>query len=132
MAGGLRSATDQCAEISELLLTLEKSNPTPEPAKSAKLNGVWTLQYAGALGAGVVDSPTREIALSIYSSSYSAGVLQQLLSKLPFDAGLQDVTSEPRLPSKPLVLPCRLALTPLRAGHSYDCFTGGGAATCNH
>jgi len=84
---GLKTKPDT-GQFGECLLALERGNPTPEPARSSLLNGVWSLQYAGALSAGVVDSPTREIALSIYSSSYSAGVLQQLLSKLPFDAGL--------------------------------------------
>lgn len=79
-------------EINELLLQLERDNPTEAAAQSTLLNGVWELQYAGSLAPGIIDSPTRELALSIYSSSYSAGVLKELLRKLPFDASLDMVT----------------------------------------
>lgn len=70
-------------EIGELLLKLERTNPTSEPARSQLLNGVWELQFAGAPGPGLVDSPTRELALSLYSAGYSPGALLQLLKKLP-------------------------------------------------
>jgi len=89
---GLRTPKDLQGDINEALLTIERTNPTSSPAQSPLLNGVWALQYAGALAPGVVDSPTRELALSIYSSSYNAGVLKELLNKLPFDASLNDVT----------------------------------------
>ncbi|KAL3916324.1 MAG: hypothetical protein SGPRY_006872, partial [Prymnesium sp.] len=93
LSDGLRtSAADQQGEINELLLQLERDNPTEAAAQSTLLNGVWELQYAGSLAPGIIDSPTRELALSIYSSSYSAGVLKELLRKLPFDASLDMVT----------------------------------------
>mmetsp|Transcript_47142 Transcript_47142/g.108316 ORF Transcript_47142/g.108316 Transcript_47142/m.108316 type:complete len:253 (-) Transcript_47142:48-806(-) len=90
---GLRSsAKAQQGPINEVLLELERTNPTAAAAQSPLLNGVWSLAYAGAQAPGMLDSPTREIALSLYSSSYSPGLLQQLLRKLPFDASLDEVT----------------------------------------
>lgn len=80
------------AEVGELLLRLERENPTAEPARSLLLNGVWDLRYTGGLAAGMVDSPTRELALGIYSAPFSAGVLKQLLPKLPFGSELQGVS----------------------------------------
>ena len=91
LSGGLQTPSDMQGEINEVLLSLERSNPTASPAQSTLINGVWGLQYAGTLAPGVIDSPTRELALSIYSSSYNAGVLKTLLNKLPFDASLSDV-----------------------------------------
>ena len=70
-------------EVGELLLKLERTNPTEDPARSRLLNGVWELQFAGAPGPGLLDSPTRELALSLYSAGYSPGALLQFLKKLP-------------------------------------------------
>ena len=80
---GLASVAEERPLVSELLLTLERLNPTPEPARSVLLNGVWELKFAGAPGPGLIDSPTREIALALYATGYSAGAAVQLLSKLP-------------------------------------------------
>ena len=104
------------SELSEALLALEKSNPTADPARSKLLNGVWELASAGAAGQGLLDSPTREIALALYATGYSAGSLLQLLGKLPgplaqvklegvvititaAEAGQPRASSEVRLPS---------------------------------
>ena len=76
--------------VNELVLQLERFNPTEAPARSNLLNGVWELQYAGGLQSGLVDSPTRELALAIYSAGYSAGTLLQVLGKLPRSAGSLD------------------------------------------
>eukprot|EP00967_Tisochrysis_lutea_P117088 scaffold189124_cov27-Tisochrysis_lutea.AAC.2 len=70
-------------QIGELLLSLERENPTASPARSPLLNGVWELQFAGAPAPGLVDSPTRELALALYSAGYSPGALVQFLKKLP-------------------------------------------------
>jgi hypothetical protein len=70
-------------EVGEILTALERTNPTTEPSRSRLLNGVWELQFAGAPGPGLIDSPTREIALALYSTGYSAGALVQFLKKLP-------------------------------------------------
>ena len=65
LIGDFSITADQRAEVNELLLDIERANPTPSPARSKLLNGVWNLKYAGALSAGVLDSPTRELALSV-------------------------------------------------------------------
>jgi len=82
--------------VNELILQLERSEPTPAPASSSLLNGVWQLQLPGALGKGFFDSPTRELALLLYSAGYSPGTFMQLLGKLPFKEelgmGLGDVS----------------------------------------
>lgn len=83
MLDGLSVDSNTRTEMSETLLALEKENPTEQPAYSRLLNGVWELQFAGAPGPGLLDSPTREIALALYATGYSAGSLLQLLSKLP-------------------------------------------------
>ena len=84
LIGGLRPADATLTNsVNECLTRLEASNPTPRPARDALLNGVWQLEYAGTPAAGLIDSPTREIALALYSSGYSAGPLLQLINKLP-------------------------------------------------
>lgn len=76
------------AQVNEIILELERSSPTPQPTQSSLLNGVWTIQLPGALGPGLVDSPTRELALALYSTAYSPGNLLQLLGKLPTPLGV--------------------------------------------
>jgi len=80
---GLGMAADKRAEVSEVLLRVESANPTPEPSQSLLFNGVWELRYAGAPGPGLIDSPTRELALALYTTGFSAGGLISFLSKLP-------------------------------------------------
>lgn len=79
------------AEINEVLFKLEALNPTSEPAQSSLLNGEWELKYSGGyVSEGAVDSPTRQIALFLYSGGYSPGIFAlSLARKLP--AGLVSV-----------------------------------------
>ena len=78
-------ATQQ-QELAETILGLSACNPTPMPAKSNLLNGVWEVAYSQTPGGGLVDSPTRPLALSLYATGFSPAVLAQGLSKLPFGA----------------------------------------------
>ncbi|KAL3938809.1 MAG: hypothetical protein SGBAC_006352 [Bacillariaceae sp.] len=79
------------AEINEVLYKLEALNPTTEPAKSSLLNGEWELKFSGGyVSEGAIDSPTRQIALFLYSGGYSPGIFAlSLARKLP--AGLVSV-----------------------------------------
>ncbi len=88
---GLKGAADtrNAAQVSELLLVLEAMNPTPAPAGSKLLNGAWELLYTSGYAKGFVDSPTRELALLLYSSFHRPGLLSRLADRLP--AGLLDV-----------------------------------------
>jgi len=82
---GLKGAANPAnrVEVNEILLKLERHNPTESPAESALLNGVWEMLYTGGYGDGFVDSPTREIALLVYTGGYKPGLLANLLGKLP-------------------------------------------------
>ena len=73
------------ADINEALLRLERMNPTEEPAFSPLLNGVWTLRYAGGYSNDwALPSPTRQLALFLYSGGYSPGLFAlSLAQKLP-------------------------------------------------
>lgn len=73
------------ASINEVLLKMEASNPTPKPAQSLLMNGIWSLRYAGMYdGKGAVSSPTRQLALFLYSGGYSPGLFALgLAEKLP-------------------------------------------------
>jgi PAP_fibrillin len=84
---GVEASEATRSQINEILLKLEALNPTTDPALSPLLNGVWELRYAGlytsdgALGAF---SPTRQLALFVYSGGYSPGLFAlELASKLP-------------------------------------------------
>jgi hypothetical protein len=76
------------SQINESLLKLEAFNPTPSPALSPLLNGVWELRYAGLYtseGAIGAFSPTRQLALFVYSGGYSPGLFAlELAQKIPF------------------------------------------------
>lgn len=64
------SETDR-AMINEVLLKLEALNPTIEPARSPLLNGEWELRYSGGYSSeGALRSPTRQVALFLYSGGY--------------------------------------------------------------
>lgn len=71
--------------INEALYKLEADNPTKDPTMSALLNGVWELRYAGGYSAEwAFPSPTRQIALFLYSGGYSPGLFAlSLAQKLP-------------------------------------------------
>lgn len=85
VGSGLKQAADQSnrIKVNEALLRLEPHNPTENPASSPLLNGVWELLYTGGYGAGLFDSPTREIALLLYTGGYKPGLLANMISKLP-------------------------------------------------
>lgn len=73
------------ASINEALLKLECMNPTSDPTSSSLLNGVWSLKYAGGYDdEWALSSPTRQIALFLYSGGYSPGIFAlSLASQLP-------------------------------------------------
>jgi len=72
------------AAINEAVLRLEALNPTADPVYSPLLNGVWTLRYAGGYGESKLPSPTRDLALFLYSGGYSPGLFALgLAQKLP-------------------------------------------------
>lgn len=73
------------AKINEAVLKLEAMNPTENPASSKLLNGIWTLRYAGGYeDEWALPSPTRQIALFLYSGGYSPGIFAlSLASSLP-------------------------------------------------
>jgi hypothetical protein len=66
-----------------MVLKLEPMNPTEKAAGSPLLNGVWELLYTGGYGMGFFDSPTREIALALYTGGFRPGLFANLISKLP-------------------------------------------------
>ena len=77
--------SEKRAAINEALLKLEGVNPTDDPAFSLLLNGVWTLRYAGGYSSDwTLPSPTRQLALFLYSGGYSPGLFAlSLAQKLP-------------------------------------------------
>mmetsp|Transcript_3122 Transcript_3122/g.6099 ORF Transcript_3122/g.6099 Transcript_3122/m.6099 type:complete len:262 (+) Transcript_3122:41-826(+) len=82
MDEGIRALASEC------ILELERLTPTAQPAASPLLNGVWELAIPAVLGRGLVDSPTRELALAMYTAGYAPGTLLQLLGKLPAPLGV--------------------------------------------
>merc|ERR1712216_310853 len=92
------------SEINEVLLKLEALNPTT----SSLLNGVWELRYAaGYTSEGALTSPTRQIALFLYSGGYSPGLFAlSLAQKLPVslvelgDLEISISRSQPRIEAK--------------------------------
>jgi hypothetical protein len=59
--------------LDEAILELERTSPIEEPAYSELLDGTWKVKYAGTYARGVLDSPTRELALFLYSGGFSPG-----------------------------------------------------------
>eukprot|EP00535_Pseudo-nitzschia_heimii_P000816 CAMPEP_0197185020 /NCGR_PEP_ID=MMETSP1423-20130617/11080_1 /TAXON_ID=476441 /ORGANISM="Pseudo-nitzschia heimii, Strain UNC1101" /LENGTH=316 /DNA_ID=CAMNT_0042635983 /DNA_START=79 /DNA_END=1029 /DNA_ORIENTATION=+ len=82
---GFAPSEEKRSEINEVLLKLEALNPTSQPANSPLLNGVWELTYAGLYTSkGSLLSPTRQLALFLYSGGYSPGLFAlQLAKQLP-------------------------------------------------
>lgn len=84
---GVVSEADR-AEINELLLKLEAMNPTTsKPAYSPLLNGLWKLKYSGGyVSEGALPSPSRQVALFLYSGGYSPGMFAlSLAESIPND-----------------------------------------------
>ncbi|KAL7545752.1 hypothetical protein ACHAWF_009105 [Thalassiosira exigua] len=81
-SSGEISAEDR-ASINEAILKLEALNPTVDPVYSPLINGVWTLRYAPG-PEPKIPSPTRDLALFVYSGGYSPGLFALgLAQKLP-------------------------------------------------
>lgn len=96
------------ASINEALFKLEAMNPTEDPAASPLLNGVWSLRYAGGYDEDwALKSPTRQLALFLYSGGYSPGLFAlSLASSLPknlFEVGDLEIAisrEQPRIEAK--------------------------------
>jgi PAP_fibrillin len=93
------------AAINEALYQLEALNPTtPQPAMSPLLNGVWELRYVGGYASDwTLPSPTRQLALFLYSGGYSPGIFalhlaQQLPQALVQVVGDVEITISRSLP----------------------------------
>lgn len=83
---GVEVSAETRAAINEALYKLEAMNPTKvSPTMSPLLNGVWELRYAGGFASEwSLPSPTRQLALFLYSGGYSPGLFAlQLAQKLP-------------------------------------------------
>ena len=80
------ASLDKQMELNELVLALSSAESTPEPARSTLINGRWDILYSGTPAAGLADSPTRLLALALYSAPLSPSVLAQGLARLPFNA----------------------------------------------
>jgi len=85
LVSGAALSKDARAKINEALLNLEALNPTKNPTNSPLLNGVWSLRYAaGYSPEWALPSPTRDLALFLYSGGYSPGLFAlSLAQKLP-------------------------------------------------
>lgn len=82
-SSGEISSSDR-ASINEAVLKLEALNPTKDPVYSPLINGVWTLRYAGGYSEPKISSPTRDLALFLYSGGYSPGLFALgIAQKLP-------------------------------------------------
>jgi len=68
--------------INESILKLEAMNPTDMPASSDLVNGVWSLKYSGGYSSEwSLPSPTRQLALFLYSGGYSPGLFALSLAE---------------------------------------------------
>mmetsp|Transcript_26726 Transcript_26726/g.50666 ORF Transcript_26726/g.50666 Transcript_26726/m.50666 type:complete len:290 (+) Transcript_26726:169-1038(+) len=105
-SSGEISSEDRAA-INEAILKLEALNPTEDPVYSSAINGVWTLRYAGGYSESKIPSPTRDLALFLYSGGYSPGLFALgLAQKLPAqfvelgDLEISISRSQPRIEAK--------------------------------
>jgi PAP_fibrillin len=74
--------SEQRSAINDALYKLEALNPTQSPAVSPLLNGVWELRYVGGYTSDwALPSPTRQLALFLYSGGYSPGVFAYTLAQ---------------------------------------------------
>ena len=80
------------AMITEVILKLESLNPTPNPARSPLINGVWELRYAAGYSSDwALPTPNRQAALFLYSGGYSPGLFALRLAKQLLPSGLVDI-----------------------------------------
>lgn len=105
-SSGEITAEDRAA-INEAVLKLEALNPTEDPVYGNLINGVWTLRYAGGYTESKIPSPTRDLALFLYSGGYSPGLFALTLAqKLPAqlvelgDLEISISRSQPRIEAK--------------------------------
>jgi len=86
VSGGSSSSGPETASqqvmVNELLLKLERTNPTAAPATSPLLNGEWDLVYQGGYAEGLVQSPTRQVALFVYAGGYAPTLFGLTLARL--------------------------------------------------
>lgn len=59
--------------VDEAIVRLERMNSNEEPVYSPELDGTWVVKYAGSYAPGLLSSPTRELALFLYSGGFSLG-----------------------------------------------------------
>lgn len=60
--------------IDEMVSQMERLSPTKEPVYDAdKLDGSWRVKYSGSYAPGLLESPTRELALFLYAGGFSPG-----------------------------------------------------------
>mmetsp|Transcript_72512 Transcript_72512/g.172891 ORF Transcript_72512/g.172891 Transcript_72512/m.172891 type:complete len:312 (-) Transcript_72512:148-1083(-) len=59
--------------LDELIVQMERKNPTEEPVFSEQLDGSWEVKYSGSYAPGLLSSPTRELALFLYGGGFSLG-----------------------------------------------------------
>jgi len=73
------------SNVNEALIELEKTFTDENPAMSKLINGVWSLRYVGGYSnEWALASPTRQLALFLYSGGYSPGLYAlSLASQLP-------------------------------------------------
>lgn len=83
--------SSQRVVVNELLMKLEGSNPTESPATSALLNGMWELVYSAGYSNGLLQSPTRQIALFLYAGGYAPSQLGLQVARL-LPASLLDIS----------------------------------------
>jgi hypothetical protein len=61
--------------LNEAIVQLEKFNPTKEPVYSEHLDGTWAVKCSASYAPGLLESPTRELALFLYGGGFSLGSL---------------------------------------------------------
>ena len=102
---GEQVSSETRAAINEALYKLEALNPTKEPTVSPLLNGVWSLRYVGGYAPDwALPSPTRDLALFLYSGGYSPGIfalsVAQRIPAAVIDVGNLEIAisrSQPRV-----------------------------------
>lgn len=90
VTAGPDASASQRIIVNELLLKVERANPTEAPATSPLLNGVWELVYTGGYSDGLLASPTRQLALFLYAGGYTPGNFGLQLARL-LPASLIDI-----------------------------------------
>merc|ERR1719343_895116 len=63
-------------------------NACEEPVYSELLDGTWLVKYSGSYAPGLLSSPTRELALFLYSGGFSLGNALSSFSNGPWGQSL--------------------------------------------